>query len=126
MIIEVIAKIEYFIIFLVFWVLMFSFLFRITGNEIDTSDYPGIPPYVYYILAIFRNTIGDLSIPKYEVWLDFNVLKVPPTLTWLSMIMISFNWLIWIMNLFFMFIILMNLFIAIVSIAFEEVLERKS
>lgn len=73
---------------------------------------------------MIRNTIGDLSLPSYDAWFEYDKNGGADEITWLASFMIFFNWFIWFMNLFFMFIILMNLFIAIVSIAFESVLEK--
>jgi hypothetical protein len=122
-IIEVFKKIQMFILFLAFWMLMFSFFYNIAGNNILRSkENVGININVLYFLRIVRNTIGDITTPSYEPWLEYSKVN-EGRITWLSTLMISYIWLLWIINVFFMFVILMNLFIAIVSIAFEEVLE---
>jgi hypothetical protein len=125
-IIEVFKKITYFVIFLFFWMLIFSFLYHIAGNQIDLTEYTGININISYFLVIMRNTVGDVQMPNYGPWLRYSNNGGGNRITWLSTLMISYIWLLWSINLIFMFIILMNLFIAIVSISFEEVLEITS
>lgn len=57
---EVIKSIRFFLIFFVIWILVFSWLYRIAGVELnETNNYPHVPYFVSYFLEAFRNTLGD-------------------------------------------------------------------
>lgn len=65
------------------------------------------------LILSFRNSLGDVSLPKYDKWLAQN--------TYQSQIVIYLLWILWFINLFLMLIILLNFLIAVISQTYERV-----
>jgi len=76
-----IKKVSAFTVFLMIWVILLSFLFKILGanfEDDDTFDYKGynddfgdyrmMSEPLIYLIQTFRNSIGDISTPHYSYW----------------------------------------------------------
>lgn len=50
------------------WIVVFGIIFILQGVTFDEDDYPGLCPYFAGLIQIFRNSMGDISAPKYDVW----------------------------------------------------------
>ena len=72
-------------------------------------------------MQTYRNSVGDISAPKYEFWIEteFDGNYFAPNL------MITLIWLIWLSNQFLVLIILLNFLIAIISESYANTLEKK-
>ena len=64
----VVSDILIFMGFLIFFLLLLSFVFRITGIIVPAGDYTGVHPFFYYGVQTFRNAIGDLTVPDVSFW----------------------------------------------------------
>lgn len=106
-----------FMIFFVAWLFLFSFLYKISGSGVSQDDYPHVTPYIYYVIVIMRNSIGDEQMPTYDFWA--NRIGSDPVL---ANTMIGYAWVLWFMQAFFMLIILLNFLIAIVSQSYDSVI----
>ena len=58
-----------FIIFFFCWIMLFSIMFRVLGMEIFSDDYVGFNLAIAYIVFTYRNAIGDIEAPAYNLWL---------------------------------------------------------
>ena len=67
-----------FVLFFVFWVIIFSFLHRILGRDVDIGDkrYPNVTEAARYFLHtwIFSTGGGKTLGPEYDMWYSFNKL----------------------------------------------------
>lgn len=72
-------------------------------------------------MQTYRNSIGDISAPKYEFWIEteYDGNNFAPKL------MIFLIWSIWLFNQFLVLIILLNFLIAIISESYVSTLEKK-
>lgn len=113
---------------LIFFLLIYSFSLITFALDADFNkeDYPGLPKVLYTIIRIFRNSIGDIEVPKYDKWL--NITFDPETnkevigpISSAQGISIFVIYLYWIVNIFIMVIILLNFLIAEVGGTFENV-----
>mmetsp|Transcript_19632 Transcript_19632/g.30271 ORF Transcript_19632/g.30271 Transcript_19632/m.30271 type:complete len:202 (+) Transcript_19632:2112-2717(+) len=102
-----------FMTFFSLWVLYFTIEFKILKWEMDEEEYKGLTEFVQRLILTFRNSIGDLSLPGYDKWLE------QPT--WESKLVVSLLWLMWFVNIFLMLIMLLNFLIAVISQTYERV-----
>ena len=107
---QVLVDLTAFVTFFISWLFLFSMCYRIAGATVDQGDYPHVTPAVFYVIQIFRNSIGDVSTPVYDFWSD-RIGESPL----LAKTMIGYSWLLFTANAFFMLILLLNFLIAIIS-----------
>jgi hypothetical protein len=88
------------------------------GMRVPGDDYDGLGFKMRAFLQMYRNSIGDISPPKYDLYLDIdkNITSTENTL------MISIIWMVWFLNQVFILIILLNFLIAIISQSYEQVM----
>ena len=60
-----------YLIFLLLWVILFSFLHRIAGNKIPEARYQNIFTPYNYILESWSLSTGGMKVPNTRIWLDF-------------------------------------------------------
>ena len=120
MVIIVLGKIVNFILFMIYWMAIFSLLSKIVSIEVDASEYPGVNEPIRYFLHFLKTSVGDPEAIVYNKWVIVENAETG-RMTDLSRFMMLVCWIVWSGNLVFNSIILMNLFISIVSLAFEEV-----
>ena len=113
----VIFEIVIFMGFLIFFLILLSFVFRITGIIVPAGDYDGIHPFFYYGVQTFRNAIGDLTVPDVSFW-NSKKEEGPKIATF----MMYFGWIIWIFCVFMNQIVLFNFLIAIISKSYDDVM----
>ena len=84
-----------------------------------SPTYPGISKTAAFMLYSFRNSIGDLATPNYDPWiLQRQSGEISQTS---SYFVVSLAWGIWLFQAMFMVIILLNYLIAVISQAYERV-----
>jgi hypothetical protein len=85
------------------------------GMRVETGDYDGLGFKMRAFLQMYRNSIGDIAPPKYDLYLDseLNITSTENTL------MITIIWIVWFLNQVFILIILLNFLIAIISQSYE-------
>jgi hypothetical protein len=70
----VLVNISGFIMFFIFWVIIFSFLHRIIGRDVDLTDtrYPNVTEAARYFLHTWIGSTGGgaTQAPVYDVWFD--------------------------------------------------------
>jgi len=54
-----------FFAFFVIWILFFTIIFQVLNMEYEESDYPGMNQFYQLFIVSSRNSLGDISIPKY-------------------------------------------------------------
>lgn len=57
---NVVIDMLYFISFFFCWTTIFSLMDRIAGAEVSNEEYPDVNVFVYYVIHVFRNTVGDI------------------------------------------------------------------
>ena len=118
-------SIQNFMLFLIFWVIFFAWLYKITGSNVEVDktknveDYKILEGNVMQLLESFRNTLGDVQLPSHVCW-DESVKD--EEMGTFSIIMVNYIWVIWIIDIVFMCIILLNILIAVLSSAYEDAL----
>lgn len=69
--ISVIEDFKTFSIFLFAWLLQFSIVFQISGLKFaNDEDYQNLNVFVKFIIQTYRNSIGDILAPSYQIWID--------------------------------------------------------
>ena len=69
--ISVIEDFKYFSIFLFAWLLLFSIVFQISGLRFtNDEDYLNLNVFVKFFIQTYRNSIGDILAPSYQIWID--------------------------------------------------------
>jgi hypothetical protein len=123
LILQVVIDFRHFGFFMVCWILIFSFLYRIAGIDVpntgDDAEYPEVNNFILFIIQIFRNSIGDLKVPDYTFW---NARMTESRVV--SLVMIAYVWFLWLINIMLMLIILLNFLIAIVSQSYDSVMTK--
>jgi hypothetical protein len=81
------------------------------GMRVETDEYDGIGFKMRALIQMYRNSIGDISPPRYDLYLDThkNITSVE------NKFMIGIIWGLWFLNQMFILIILLNFLIAIIS-----------
>lgn len=101
-----------------------------TSKRSASPKYPGINKNIGYLLYSFRNSIGDLSTPNYDDWLIMGLedadddSKTVITQTEVFLIVVL-SWTLWSIQSVFMIIILLNYLIAVISQAYERVVNQR-
>lgn len=135
-------------IFFVF-TLYFGIAFMIMDIEIDTSvpdsseppqysydqmsnyklsaplRYPGINKTMAFLIYSFRNSIGDLATPSYDKYIVMRKEKDNEFDDIDEILAISLVWGIWLFQGIFMIIILLNYLVAVISQAYERVVNQR-
>ena len=100
--------------FFFLWIFLFALVFQTLGLEIYYDDYGGLGILPTYMMFTYRNTLGDITAPGYNYWL--NQSETDPLL---SNFMIITIWAFWIINQWLVLIIILNILIAIISNAYD-------
>ena len=87
------------------------------------NDYFTLKNFIVYIVTTWRISIGDISTPDYSKWLIINETQTNPTIRGGINFIIFTIWAHWWFTQFLIFVILLNFLIAIVSQAFDEVVD---
>ena len=114
------------IVFLMIWMIIFAIIFVQLGVRFDEGqrelttynthldgDYPRLSYLYTVIIAMFRNTIGDLCPPTYEYWLKRmdqpgkKDIRVEAYYIWII-------WFFWLLQIVIMVVTLLNFLIAII------------
>lgn len=61
-----------FTLFFMMWIALFSVCFQVLDVEIDQADedYPEVDKFFQYLIMTYRNSIGDITAPGYQNWID--------------------------------------------------------
>jgi hypothetical protein len=88
--------------------------------RVEVGDYDGLGFKMRALIQTYRNSIGDIAPPKYDLYLnkDGNVEGRE------NRLMVGFIWITWFMNQLFILIILLNFLIAIISQSYEQVMSQ--
>jgi len=113
------AEITPFGVFFTGWLFIFTTIFILEGallyeTDPDNLDYVEIPYFIATFIQVFRNSIGDISAPRYDFWLRSSQ-QSQGEITWSQGIMIFVVWFTFLFNIVFNLIMMMNFLIAIVS-----------
>jgi hypothetical protein len=71
---SVLRELIIFLVFFGFWNLMFCWLTRIAGQDVDEDDYTNLGINMIFFVNVFRNSIGDVQLPKTTLW-DNHLIK---------------------------------------------------
>ena len=95
-------------------------MFMVTGADFNVNetaaDYNSISSYQIYGLQVFRNSLGDISIPGYQYWIAREEDSPIFSTSYIEII-----WLLVFLNALMMLIVLLNFLIAIVSESYARV-----
>lgn len=58
-----------FMVFFFIWIFFFSLIHIVAGLKFNDDDYKNLNPMVIYPIVIFRNSLGDISVPNNEYWM---------------------------------------------------------
>lgn len=108
-----------FLLFLVFWVLLFSLCQVILGSSYEPDEYQDLPRMYRIFIQTWRNSIGDYGTPVYEVWSSAYSKKDDKNEKFATLY-ISLIWILWVMNQLFIQVILLNFLIAIVNNSYQR------
>ena len=121
-----------FLVFLFAWIFIFCILYKVLGAQQDVaSDFPDIHPVFGYFFYTFENSIGNIQLPSYEIWLaiiedkKYNVPSRPNYWTFgyvFASIMIYMIYTVWFLNQYFIYILLLNFLIAVISQSYADVM----
>ena len=87
---------------------------RVQINGAD-EDYKNVPTWIQYLLMTYRNSIGDISTPGYDNWMEGDISNAK------KYTILSLIWGIWLFNQFLNLIILLNFLIAVISQVYDSV-----
>jgi hypothetical protein len=113
----VLFQIGPFIVFLIMWMIVNSLLYNISGVEIydiNDNDYHELHESLALFFQNFRNSVGDISTPTYDYWINAEVLN-QGDLTWTQFLVVGWAWALFLLNEFFILIVLLNFLIAIIG-----------
>lgn len=99
--------------FFAMWIVLFSFVFTLSGAKFSADGYGGLGWYGVQLINTFNNSIANISNPETSFWHDEGTLSVS------SIIMIVTIWLMWFINIFICCIVLLNFLIANISASYE-------
>lgn len=133
-----------FMAFFFVYTLLFAIAFMIMGIKLDhtrpgtlvatnpkgkisrrssSPQYPGLDQTIGYMLYSFRNAIGDLTDPNYDRWImRTDAGEISETGEILA---VGLTWCMWLFQAIFMVIILLNYLIAVISQAYERVVNQR-
>jgi hypothetical protein len=85
------------------------------GMRVEVDDYDGLGFKMRALIQMYRNSIGDIAPPKYNLYLDIhkNITSTE------NKLMITIIWALWFLNQLFILIVLLNFLIAIISQSYE-------
>lgn len=89
--------------------------------ENQREVYPGIPKFIVILIQIFRNSIGDITVINYGVWIPEEGVDYTPHEETQRSLAIGILWIFWFFNEFLMLIIILNFLIAEVSQTYDRV-----
>jgi hypothetical protein len=117
---SVLVELSIFMVFFSFWNLMFCWLTRIAGQDVEDDDYTNLGINIIFFINVFRNSMGDVQTPKTTLWnnyLDETMSgdRYSSNSYFSAYIMIYYIWVLWFVQIIFMCIILLNLLISIIS-----------
>lgn len=101
-----------FVAFLVSWIFVFTTLFQVVGATFSADDYPGLHRFEVMLIQVYRNSIGDIAPPSYDLWYNPDVEREPLRH---EMLMMKLIWLLWFVHQFFCMVMLLNFLISIIS-----------
>jgi len=104
-----------FLFFYLVILLFFSLIYQILGVELGLGfhgdyDYEQLDVFTAFYIHAFRNSIGDLSTPSYDYWLEMNDNGQEH-----AIFMIYIIWFFWLVNILFFTVLLLNFLIAVIS-----------
>ena len=108
--------------FFIGWIYVFCLLNTVIGIEYANDDYPAVPNAFIMILQVYRNSIGDIATPSYDMWQGENMKENPFTCNFMILVI----WVSWFVNQYLNLIILLNFLIAIISQSYEEIMTEQS
>jgi hypothetical protein len=65
---SVLWELSIFMTFFSFWILMFCFLTRIAGQDVDPEEYNNLGINTRFFINVFRNSMGDVQPPDTSLW----------------------------------------------------------
>jgi len=89
------------------WLFYFCIVRALLGSNVDTKAYPQAGEAIASFMTEYRNSVGDITPPKYEFWVQEGITN--------NGFMIFLNQLYFIWFQVFMNIVLLNFLIAIIS-----------
>ena len=113
-----------FCLFLGAWVFIFTMLLMVIGCRFDDGDYPGLSLRDMTLIQVYRNSIGDIGAPTYDLWyIDADSANENGGFYQgtLGKVMVMLIWTIWFLNQFFCMVMLMNFLIAIISDEYAQI-----
>lgn len=108
-----------FMILFISWIFYSSCVFIMIGIKYDDKDFPMLNSFTVDLFRSYRNALGDIDAPGYEIWQNQAVEH-----NFTAKFMVYFIWTFWFLNQFLMQIILMNFLIALVNQNYEEQLSK--
>jgi hypothetical protein len=57
-----------FLMFLFLFILSISSFYKLVGATFDAGDYQEVSTFFVFLMQSTRNSIGDISVPKYPYW----------------------------------------------------------
>jgi hypothetical protein len=115
---QCLSDVQQFTGFLIVWIFFFVVQSLILGVRIEADDYSGLGFKMRALIQIYRNSIGDIAPPKYDLYLDKDGMVKGGE----NKLMVAIIWITWFMNQLFILIILLNFLIAIISQSYEQVM----
>jgi len=90
-------------------------------ENLRESNYPGLSKFVIIFFQIFRNSIGDIAVINYGVWIEDPEKEYTVYENQERGVAIGILWMFWFFNEFVMMIIILNFLIAEVSQTYDKV-----
>lgn len=106
---------------LLFTVLNMTFMIDVPNQN---EDYYFLPSFIQFLLMTYRNSIGDITIPEYQKWVDLYDEKQRDS-QYHQFTIVFLVWLVWIFNQLICFIILLNFLIAVISQGYDNVVAEQ-
>ena len=98
-----------------------------SDGELGTK-YPHVIPFMSYFINQWRNSVGDIVDPEYDVWLSLafadageGTYKQDGKYFGYSYTIIYLMWIVWLVSMWFNLIVLLNFLIAIVNQSYEDI-----
>ena len=109
-----IADITPFLMLLSYFMFIIFQMYILAGANLgDETDYPDMNPNLAKFTQVFRNSLGDISMPVYKKWCETNK-KCNP-------VFVGIIWSIFMFNNILVLIILLNFLISIIGQSYEKV-----
>lgn len=108
-------------LYYLYWVIFFAFIYMILGADFNVGekadDYKSMTQIEINFIGVFRNSLGDISIPGISYWLTRK--EINGDAIWASFF-IHAIWIIILLNTVLTLIVLLNFLIAIVSESYNR------